>query len=151
MTPDISVDLATASFQSGTNPLRGQRFESPEAAHAAAREFESFFLMQALQQMFSGIEQDPLFGGGPGEEIFKSMLLQEYSKLVGTSKTLGIQEITLPMLLELMGYKPEVRTVGLGKRADPLQFKAEPEEGRQRTSSSGETFRPREPRRKSAY
>jgi hypothetical protein len=54
------------------------------------------------------------------------------------------------MLLDLMGYKPEVRTVGLGKRADPLQFKAEPDEGRQRTSSSGETFKPREPpRRKS--
>ena len=79
-------------------------------------------------------------------------LLQEYSKLVGTAQTLGIQEITLPMLLELMGYKPEVRTVGLGKRADPLQFKAEPAEGRQRTSTSGETFKPRTPpRRKSAY
>lgn len=77
-------------------------------------------------------------------------LLQEYSKLVGTAQTLGIQEITLPMLLELMGFKPEVRTVGLGKNADPLQFKAVPEEGRQRTNQSGETFKPRTPpRRKS--
>jgi len=75
-------------------------------------------------------------------------LLQEYSKLVGTAQTLGIQEITLPMLLELMGYKPEVRTVGLGKRADPLQFKAVPDEGRQRTSESGETFKPRAPKRR---
>lgn len=73
-------------------------------------------------------------------------LLAEYSKLVGNAKTLGIQEITLPMLLELMGYKPEVRTVGLGKRADPLQFKAKPPEGRVRQSIAP-VFKEREPRR----
>ena len=101
MTPDIGVDLATASFQSGTNPLRGQRFESPEAAHAAAREFESFFLMQALQQMFSGIEQDPLFGGGPGEEIFKSMLLQEYSKELANSGGIGLADQVVGELIKV--------------------------------------------------
>lgn len=79
-------------------------------------------------------------------------LLTAYSAMVGNAQTLGIQEITLPMLLELMGYKPEVRTVGLGKRADPLQFKAEPEGGRRAISSGNvsDVFKERRPpRRKS--
>ncbi|MDA1054262.1 MAG: hypothetical protein O3C40_27775 [Planctomycetota bacterium] len=67
--------------------------------------------------------------------------------LIGKAEDLGIQEITLDMLLGLMGYKPEIRTVGLGKNADPLQFKAEPEEGRARTSSGNvsEVFKERRP------
>lgn len=75
-------------------------------------------------------------------------VLTAYSNLIGQAETLGIQEINLLMLLDLMGYKAEVRTVGLGKNADPLQFKAEPAEGRARTSSSGNTsevFKERRP------
>ncbi|MBC8350510.1 MAG: hypothetical protein H8E66_00895 [Planctomycetes bacterium] len=73
--------------------------------------------------------------------------------LIGAAEDLGVQEINLHMLLDLMGYKAEIRTIGLGKNADPLQFKAEPDEGRARTSSGtvSDVFKERRPpRRKSS-
>lgn len=79
-------------------------------------------------------------------------VLAAYSNLIQKADDLGIQKIELLMLLDLMGYKTEVRTIGLGKNADPLQFKAEPEEGRARTSSGNvsDIFKERKPpRRKS--
>lgn len=74
-------------------------------------------------------------------------VLKEYTSLISKADNLGIQKIELPMLLDLMGYKAEVRTVGLGKHADPLQFKAEPEEGRARTSTgnTSDVFKERRP------
>ena len=62
-------------------------------------------------------------------------LMTEYTNLIGQAENLGIEQINLHMLLELMGYKAEVKTIGLGKHADPSQFKAEPEQGRSRTST----------------
>lgn len=79
-------------------------------------------------------------------------VLTAYSNLIGQAETLGIQEINLLMLLDLMGYKAEVRTIGLGKHADPLQFKAEPYEGRVRSSSGNvsEIFKERRPPKRSS-
>jgi hypothetical protein len=66
--------------------------------------------------------------------------------LIKESQNRGIQEINLLMLLDLMGYKAEVRTIGLGKNADPSQFKAEPDQGRARTSTgSTSDFKERRP------
>ncbi len=79
-------------------------------------------------------------------------LLTEYSNMMQAADNFGVQKIELLMLLEMMGYKPEVRTIGLGKHADPLQFKAEPEGGASRVSSgaTSDDFRSRQPpRRKS--
>jgi len=74
-------------------------------------------------------------------------LLTAHTNILGKAKDQGIQEIKLLALLGMMGYKAEVRTVGLGKNADPLQFKAEPAEGRARTSSGNvsDVFKERNP------
>ncbi|HUG66154.1 MAG TPA: hypothetical protein VMM76_00275 [Pirellulaceae bacterium] len=74
-------------------------------------------------------------------------LMKEYTDMIGQSETLGIEQINLHKLLDLMGYKAEVKTIGLGKHADPSQFKAEPEGGRARTStgSVSDLFEERRP------
>lgn len=89
-------------------------------------------------------------GGRPDGSDAK--VLSAYSNLLSKADDLGIQKIELNMLLDLMGYKAEVRTIGLGKNADPLQFKAEPAEGRARTSSGNvsEIFKERRPPRRSS-
>jgi hypothetical protein len=43
--------------------------------------------------------------------------LNAYSDMIGQAEQLGVQEITLAMLLDLMGYKAEVRTIPLGRAA----------------------------------
>jgi len=78
-------------------------------------------------------------------------LLSSFSNMVGAAETQGTQEISLLMLLDLMGYKAEVRTVGLGKRADPEQFKAKPAEGKARSASGNVSgvFKERRPPKRS--
>ena len=50
------------------------------AATKAAKEFESVFISQFLGSMFSGIKTDGITGGGQGEEMFRSMMVDQYAK-----------------------------------------------------------------------
>lgn len=56
----------------------------------SAQDFEAMFLSQMFGHMFKGLEVDPLFGGGEGEEMFRSFLVDEYSKLVSKAGGVGI-------------------------------------------------------------
>jgi peptidoglycan hydrolase FlgJ len=60
------------------------------AAKKAGENFEAFFLSQTFESMFQDIGTDNLFGGGAGEQIYRSMLLQEYSKVAAKSGGIGI-------------------------------------------------------------
>jgi Rod binding domain-containing protein len=55
-----------------------------------AHDFEAMFATQMLQPMFDSIKVDPTFGGGHGEEVMRSFMLQEYGKLIAKSGKLGI-------------------------------------------------------------
>jgi Rod binding domain-containing protein len=43
-----------------------------------AKEFESVFISQFLGSMFQGISTDGPTGGGQGEEMFRSLLIDQY-------------------------------------------------------------------------
>lgn len=57
-----------------------------------AKEFESVFISQMLKPMFESVEVDPMFGGGHAEEVFRSMLVQEYGKNISTNGGLGFKD-----------------------------------------------------------
>ena len=46
----------------------------------AAKEYESVFISQFLGSMFDGIKTDGITGGGQGEEMFRSLMINEYGK-----------------------------------------------------------------------
>jgi len=56
----------------------------------AASDFEGMFMTQMLQPMFAGVAVDPVFGGGHGEEMMRSFLVQEYGKMIAKSGHIGI-------------------------------------------------------------
>ncbi|KAA0688543.1 rod-binding protein [Azospirillum brasilense] len=58
----------------------------------SANEFENVFVSQMLGHMLDGIEVDETFGGGHGEEMFRSMLTNEYGKQVSRSGGFGIAD-----------------------------------------------------------
>lgn len=70
-------------------------------AKAAAEDFEAFFVTHAFEDMFAGISTDPMFGGGEGEEVFRSFLLQEYGKTVAKAGGVGIADMVQKQLLQL--------------------------------------------------
>jgi len=73
----------------------------PTKARKAAEDFESFFLSQVFEEMYSGIEVDKEFGGGEGESMFRSMLLQEYGKSVAQRGGVGIADAVQKEILKL--------------------------------------------------
>jgi Rod binding domain-containing protein len=90
-----------------TDPKLGQPIHAPRqattpaAADKVSRQFEAVFMSQMLQHMFSGIKGDGIFGGGSGEQMFKSMLLDEYGKMIANrGNGIGIADAMRRSLLQ---------------------------------------------------
>lgn len=87
-TPSAAVDAYR--LRGGMIPLHKSGFASEAQLTKKAEEFESMFLSQMLEHMFDGIETNELFGGGEGEEVYKSFLLNEYADIITRSGGIGI-------------------------------------------------------------
>jgi Rod binding domain-containing protein len=59
-------------------------------AKATAEDFEAVFLNQMFQHMFSGLEGEGPFGGGPGIGVWRSFLTDEYAKSFAKAGGVGI-------------------------------------------------------------
>jgi Rod binding domain-containing protein len=88
MDTTLPLTPATAAPVDG-NASRGA---DPATAHKTAQDFEALFLSQVFENMFQGIGSDSLFGGGSGETIYRSLLLQQYSKVAAKSGGVGIAD-----------------------------------------------------------
>jgi hypothetical protein len=73
---------------------------SNTAIDKAAKDFESVFVTQMLQPMFEGIKVDDNFGGGHGEEIMKSFMLQEYGKKIADTGMLKVSTAVKNAMLQ---------------------------------------------------
>ena len=78
------MDSAISSMASmaSQTPLAAAPKATGDAGKAdwAAKEYESIFISQFLGSMFSGIKTDGITGGGQGEEMFRSLMINEYGK-----------------------------------------------------------------------
>ena len=65
----------------------------------SAKEFESVFISQFLSSMYSGISTDGPFGGGEGEEMFRSMMIDKYGQAIEQRGGFGLaQSVTKELL-----------------------------------------------------
>jgi Rod binding domain-containing protein len=93
----ISPNLLTQTPQTTTADLmRGK-------ARDAAQKFESQFLAQMLGQMFQGIDTDGPFGGGHGEEMFRSLLTDSMAKDMTKAGGIGLADTVQREILKLQG------------------------------------------------
>lgn len=63
---------------------------SADSAKKVAKEFESLFIGQMLEHMFQDKEENPLFGDSGSDDIYQSMMVQEYGKAISKSGGMGI-------------------------------------------------------------
>lgn len=64
-----------------------------------AKDFEAVFISQMLAPMFEGIDTDPNFGGGAGEEMFRGMMVEEYGKMLAERGGIGLKAAIKDQLL----------------------------------------------------
>ena len=77
---DASIQSTMAMAQMAPQAAAPKPTASEAKAGWAAKEYESVFISQFLGSMFSGIQTDTLTGGGQGEEMFRSLMINEYGK-----------------------------------------------------------------------
>lgn len=105
----------------------GKGVEPDARARASARkvglEFEALFTGMMLKSMRETIGKDPLTGGGHGEEVYRSLLDQEYALAMSRSGSLGLADQIEKQLLE-----DERRRAAAAQRASGVRARAEKEE-----------------------
>jgi flagellar protein FlgJ len=71
--------------------------------HQSAVGFEASFLTQMLQTMFSGVSTPAPFGGGPGEDMWKSFLSEAMAKQMAKRGGIGVSKAVEREMLKLQG------------------------------------------------
>jgi Rod binding domain-containing protein len=87
--PAAAAALAQAKLKAAGNRTKLQE---------AAQDFEAVFLNSMFQQMFTSVGQGP-FSGGPGAQIWRSFLTDEYAKSFAKAGGIGIADHVMRALL----------------------------------------------------
>ena len=96
------LTLQTENAYAGAKaPPEVKRTVDPEKARRVAVEFEAFFLSQVFQPMFTNVEPAEPFGAGPGEEMWRSLQIDEYGKAVARAGGVGIADAVYREILKL--------------------------------------------------
>jgi Rod binding domain-containing protein len=106
MDPLSGIDVSSTAMRAPSID-RGaiERFKHQKMSDAqiekVAKEFESVFISQMLAPMFESVEVDETFGGGTGEEMYRSLMVEEYGKLIAKTGGVGIADQVKAELLRL--------------------------------------------------
>ncbi len=96
----------------GKNPLL-EMTQAPAAAkdlkHAkdmaqakeTAQDFEAFFMTRMMESMFEGVSTEGMFGGGHAEKIYRSMLFNEYGKVMAKTGNIGISDDIMDTIIQM--------------------------------------------------
>ena len=112
------VGAATAAIKTAAQAVKTAAASVEDAAQDTAKDvakrakiaetaktFESSFLSVMMQQMFEGVKTSEPFGGGNGEEMFKSMLTDAMSKQVTKAGGIGQASTIQREMLKMQGLK----------------------------------------------
>ena len=103
MSPDIQSAMAIAR----SGPVQAPHATADAAKAAkAAQDFESVFLSQVMGAMFEGIPTDGPFGGGEGEGMFRSLMIDEYAKQMSAQGGIGLAASVKRELLKAQEPRP---------------------------------------------
>ncbi|HEY8947754.1 MAG TPA: rod-binding protein [Rhizomicrobium sp.] len=98
MSADAAIQGAMSIAQSA-KPKAPVSAANLAAATKAAKEYESVFISEFMGSMFSGISTDGPFGGGQGEAMYRSMMLDQYSKQIESHGGFGLAAAMTKQLL----------------------------------------------------
>ncbi len=97
----LTVQSLTEDSGASATQARLEQTKRSQAAGQASEEFEAIFLSQMLAPMFETIEEDPMFGGGPGESMYRSLLVEEYGNILAQTGGVGLADHLQQELIRL--------------------------------------------------
>ncbi len=87
------------------NALHKTQAANQQDVDKVAKDFEAMFISQMLQSMFKDVKTDPVLGGGQSEEVFRSMLIDQYGKEMSQNGGLGLAPHIKAELLRMQEVK----------------------------------------------
>jgi flagellar protein FlgJ len=88
--PANGLPLEPMGLQNSLKPAAGNADKDRAAVKKVAREFEAMFVGMMMKSMRSTVGKEKLTDGGHGEEMFRSLLDQEYANAAAASGRLGL-------------------------------------------------------------
>ena len=85
-------------------PARGGKIDLV-AIRKAANDFEAVFATEMVSHMFEGVGANNPFGGGHGEEVFRSLMIDQYGKAIAQQGTLGIADQVAAEMIKMQEAK----------------------------------------------
>ena len=87
---DSIMESGQLALQTSQIMPRMGRVDSAAKAEKVAQDFEAVFIGQMLQPMFKDIEAEEPFGGGQGQEVWKTMMVDEIGKQMAKAGGIGL-------------------------------------------------------------
>nr|WP_296459848.1 rod-binding protein [Phenylobacterium sp.] len=103
MKPVPGVKLDARPVAIGGQPADGTAVRA--RARDAADRFEGQFLSIMMQQMFEGVKTDGPFGGGQGEEMFRSLMTEAMGKQMVQAGGIGLSDTIQREILKMQGLQ----------------------------------------------
>ena len=88
----IDLEFSTALSAAKPKPALTGTAKTAAQAEKAAQEFEAVFINQMIGTMFEGVKTDGPFGGGPAETMFRSLMIDHYSKTIAGQGGFGLAD-----------------------------------------------------------
>jgi Rod binding domain-containing protein len=113
MSPDASTALSLNTALMNSAAATNKPLATPKAtgdiaaAKKSAQDFEAVFINEMLSPMFEGLQTDGMFGGGESEGIFRSMMVDQYSKTIAAQGGLGLSNNLTNAILKMQGLHPD--------------------------------------------
>lgn len=87
--------------QNPLSMLSGINIKDKPSVRAAAEDFESVFLNNMLQTMFTGLENGGTWGSGEGAEAWQGLMINEYAQSITKAGGIGLADAVERELLAL--------------------------------------------------
>ena len=97
------LDLMKPAVTAPTSDVAGDKATRIAAIGKTAKDFEASFVSNMLGQMFQGLDTSAPFGGGQGEEMFRSFLMDAFGKQITKSGGVGIAASVQREMLKMQG------------------------------------------------
>lgn len=93
---DISQTYFANAAASSASALQNK-----DSAKEAAQDFEAFFLSRMCESMFEGVSTEGIFGGGHAEKVYRSLLLNEYGKIMAQNGGIGVADYVMDTIIQM--------------------------------------------------
>ena len=86
----VPLDVLKPAITAPATAAGASEVKTRAAIAKASQSFESQFLSSMLGQMFEGIDTDGPFGGGAGEQMFRSVMMDAFGKQIAKAGGVGV-------------------------------------------------------------